>query len=259
MTPLKGGENPPDGCYNYGMILSAEESINGFVYPKEGGLVYTGDNVDDLGQINSITANPYTATNPPFGINYTEVPGNASLAHVFLPTGNAWNNGDNVWNISQATEWMQRVRGSGGAFTWNVRRSGCNGCNGTNIATIDPDDLAFLTTVFDRSGSVAPPYAFDGGNCDCLRPSPPGSNAMEWGCENPIVVAQCENDPDWRGEFNGKLRDCDFVCRNWVPSDGGAPPGRCSPTFFANGEDPNGYCNYCCKTCCADTLQTCGV
>ena len=34
MVPHKSGANPVDGCYNYGLVLSAEASNNGYVYPS---------------------------------------------------------------------------------------------------------------------------------------------------------------------------------------------------------------------------------
>jgi hypothetical protein len=32
IIPLSQGNNPVDGCYNYGMVLSAEKSIDGYVF-----------------------------------------------------------------------------------------------------------------------------------------------------------------------------------------------------------------------------------
>lgn len=47
--------------------------------------------------------------------------GEASLGHLFMPLMKKWNKGkEPVWTEEQAVDWMSRVLGAGGAWTWNV-------------------------------------------------------------------------------------------------------------------------------------------
>ena len=178
MTPLvaSGGKtNPPDGCYNYGLVLSAESSIDGYVYAG----VEPSTNL----ALTTTTLNPYI--DPSFKIQYTQDL-NPSLAHVYLPAQEKWNSGDLIWNDSQASEWMDRITSAKGAFTWAVRRSGCGGCTILNYydqSTIHHEDFQFLKRVYS---SLPLPssheYQFNATNCDCLSESGT-SEALSWGCK----------------------------------------------------------------------------
>ena len=134
MTPLVGGTNPPDGCYNYGMVLSAESSHNGYVYESVSPSV-------DLGHTTTIPS-PYIQ--PGFEIKYTP-DSKPSLAHVYVPAQETWNSGDLISNDTQAVEWEQLITSKKGDFTWAVRCISCAGYDVTSSqATIHPLDLEFL-------------------------------------------------------------------------------------------------------------------
>ena len=52
---------------------------------------------------------------------YLYVDGKPSLGHMYMPMFERWNSGDDVvWTEEQAEEWMRRVLGTGGAWTWNL-------------------------------------------------------------------------------------------------------------------------------------------
>eukprot|EP00121_Abeoforma_whisleri_P014371 Awhi_evm1s13255 len=177
MTPTigakAGGFNPTSGCYNYGMVLSAESSINGFVYPT----VTPDVNYPAM-------FDPETRPN---SFNYTySSPAEASLAHVYMPFTEKWASGNIVWNVNQAREWQARVLKAKGAWTWSLPRSGCAYCMDVESQSIiDPDDFAFLKEIYKGlpggSEEVKEPYNYNSNNCDCtthLTTIP----SYQWGC-----------------------------------------------------------------------------
>uniref|UniRef100_A0A6V2F990 EGF-like domain-containing protein n=1 Tax=Ditylum brightwellii TaxID=49249 RepID=A0A6V2F990_9STRA len=193
MKPIKGGSNPVDGSYNFGLILSVEKSINGFVYPNPKFNVFGDEN--DLSE-DDIPSNPYLQNT--FDIKYTKQAGKASLAHVFFPTSDHWNNGDLVWNLRQATEWMKRVLDANGAWTWNVKRTKWNVDDiSNNPATIASEDMDFIQQVFaGLKGGTNPimgPYQFNGHNCDSIDPNVPceclshSGTTTGWGCAEDVT------------------------------------------------------------------------
>jgi len=193
MKPIRGGPNPVDGSYNFGLILSVEKSINGFVYPNPKFNVFGNEN--DLSG-DRIPSNPYLEN--AFGIKYTKQAGKASLAHVFFPTSDYWNGGGLVWNLRQATEWMQRVLDANGAWTWNVKRTKWNVDDiSNNPATIASEDMDFIQQVFaGLKGGTNPimgPYQFNGHNCDSIDPNVPceclshSGTTTGWGCAEDVT------------------------------------------------------------------------
>jgi len=234
MTPEDFGANPPDGCYNYGMVLSAESSIKGYVYAK----VFPSTDLSAP----SIAKNPYAR--PGFKIRYTE-DSYASLAHVFLPAQLRWNSGELVWNIRQAAEWVHRVRKAGGAFTWSVRRSGCAGCTGNSQSIIDPPVMEFIKQVTAQLKLITA-YLFDSTNCACLSELGTTGN-RSWGCEHFEPKEGCKNDRDWTFELAGTKHNCDWVCKPSATS----LSNRCLISYLGNGgKDAIGACPYCCNRNC---------
>ena len=206
MVPHQTNTNPVDGCYNYGLVLSAEASKDGYVYPQ-----VTPVNTD-LSQPQ--TSNPYV--DPNFSISYNETsPNEASLAHIFMPTSQSWNGGSRVvWNFTQATEWMKRVLDAKGAWTWNVRRRGCSGCTtqGTNPSEINYPDVEFLKAVYaglpGGSNPISNEYYYNATNCDCVSSNADGTN-RGFGCAvPPPLPEQCQNEPFVTSEGKG----CNYVC-----------------------------------------------
>jgi len=231
MMPINAGLNPPDGCYNYGMVLSAESSHNGYVYED----VSPSENLGST----TLTPNPYI--DPNFEITYNS-DFNPSLAHVYLPAQELWNNGDLIWNDIQASEWMHRITSNKGAFTWAIRRTGCAGCDlSGNQATINPPDLEFLKRVYSLL-PVNDAYQFNATNCDCLS-ALGTSDALSWGCKYNPPEDDCKNDDDWRFILAGRSKSCAFVCK-------GAHI-RCRPDYIGDGGfNAIQKCPYCCKDSC---------
>lgn len=234
MTAHKGGLNPPDGCYNYGMVLSAESSLDGYVYA---GVTPSADYSNE-----QTASNPYVA--PGFQIGY--VPdARPSLAHVYLPAQELWNSGELVWNDRQAAEWMHRILRAKGAFTWAVRRMGCGGCSWENQSLINPPDFEFLKRVYTLLPTIEE-YQFNATNCDCLSELGTSGN-LSWGCGYEPPEDQCKNDDAWSFIFSGRPKACGWVCK--APASSAA--SRCR-TDYANGDGKNAIeaCPYCCKTSC---------
>jgi len=230
MTPHKSGANPPDGCYNYGMILSVESSIDGYVYKD-----VTPSN--DLSQVNS---NPYLEDD--FSITYQEK-GTPSLAHVYLPFQEYWNSGDLVWNDRQAAEWMHRVITAKGAFTWAVRRSGCAGCSGTGSSQINPPDLEALKRIYSLL-PITDSLQYNSTNCDCLSEF---GTTVGWGCAYDPPPDQCQNEENWTFSLNGKPKNCNWVCKACAT----APSNRCKSSYKStNGKTAIEACTYCCNSDC---------
>lgn len=47
-----------------------------------------------------------------------------SLGHMFMPFQEAWNNGQTVFSVAKASEWLDRATAAGGAITWSVAQEG---------------------------------------------------------------------------------------------------------------------------------------
>eukprot|EP00521_Asterionellopsis_glacialis_P014390 CAMPEP_0195305786 /NCGR_PEP_ID=MMETSP0707-20130614/36866_1 /TAXON_ID=33640 /ORGANISM="Asterionellopsis glacialis, Strain CCMP134" /LENGTH=815 /DNA_ID=CAMNT_0040369987 /DNA_START=100 /DNA_END=2544 /DNA_ORIENTATION=+ len=189
ITPLKNNANPSDGCYNYGMVLSAENSIDGYVYSdfdtykNDLELTHNGASTYDY----AVKSNPATRPDE-FRYNTT---GSPSLAHMYMPLNIRWNNGGIIWDKRQGAEWMKRVTDAGGAFTWAVARSGCGGCdqkfnswnNALNQDEIHGPDLDFLVDLYSMVDSMDSSYSYqyDDTNCKCCTTSTSNSE-YDWGC-----------------------------------------------------------------------------
>lgn len=236
MTPIKAGANPPDGCYNYGMVLSAESSINGYVFA---GVSPPNDYSDSM-----TTPNPYIQ--PGFEIKYTP-DSNPSLAHVYLPAQENWNNGKLVWNDRQAAEWVHRITSAKGAFTWAPRRSGCGDCDGGFLdqSSINLPDMEFLKRVYALL-PITDGYQFNATNCDCLSEFGTSGN-LSWGCKYIKPEPKCENDAGWSFLFSGRPKSCGWICKAAATS----PSSRCKSSFIGIG-DKNAIdaCPYCCDINC---------
>ena len=253
MVPHQTGTNPVDGCYNYGLILSAEASKNGYVYPQ------VSPANTDLSQPQS--SNPYV--DPNFSISYTETsPNEASLAHVFMPTSETWNGGLRiVWNVDQATEWMKRVVDSNGAWTWNVRRRGCAGCTteGTNPSEINYPDVEFLKAVYaglpGGSNPISNDYYYNATNCDCVSSNPDGTN-RGFGCAVPPPIPnQCQNEDFSTSDGKG----CTFICKNicgWGTGPITTSTHRC---FTQYDVDTGKRADQACKCCTSECREPCLV
>ena len=181
------------------MVLSAERSINGYVYQDADPINGVAFSSTDLAW--TLTSpNPYIQ--PGFNISYKQ-DDFPSLAHIYMPSRSMWNNGDLIWNPRQAAEWMQRTIESGGAWTWNVKRS----FPPDSTATIDPADFSFLQEAYNLL-PITDGYQFDATNCDCQSQFLTPNDALSWGCEALGV------DSDWIYIHpNGKPKDCAWVCK----------------------------------------------
>jgi len=185
VTPVPNG--PSDGCYNYGMVLSAESSINGYVYDNLVGQkdnitldnsAWGGGNGDFVG-VYGLASDPSTR---PDSFVYTadDFP---SKPHVFMPLNTKWNSGDQQWGQLQAQEWMKRVLDAGGAWTWNVKAE-------PTYTKVNDENWSFLQQVYaglpggsnpiTADGTEANPYHYDDTNCQCCTTIPKGS--YSWGC-----------------------------------------------------------------------------
>ena len=271
MVPHQTNTNPVDGCYNYGLVLSTEASINGYVYPQVTPANY------DLSQPQ--TSNPYVEPN--FSISYTETTSKeASLAHTFIPTSQSWNGGSNiVWNVDQATEWMKRALDANGAWTWNVRRRGCSGCTteGTNPSEINYPDVRFLKSVYaglpGGSNPISNDYYYNATNCDCVSSNPEGTN-RGFGCAvPPPLPEQCQNG-DFRTVVKGSDKGCNFICKNicgWCTGPVGPFPDNYNYNLYPDGSKARCFTYYdadtgiradaackCCSSECRDPYLTNG-
>mmetsp|Transcript_20289 Transcript_20289/g.46033 ORF Transcript_20289/g.46033 Transcript_20289/m.46033 type:complete len:616 (-) Transcript_20289:288-2135(-) len=233
MTPEHLGANPPDGCYNYGMVLSAENSVDGYVYTK----------VTPKGDLsNASVTNPYTRKG--FKIRYTR-DSYPSLAHVFLPAQLLWYSGKLVWNTRQAAEWVHRVTRAGGAFTWSVRRSGCNGCTGNSQSIIDPPVLNFLRNVYKQL-PIRDKYRYGARNCACRSELGTTGN-RKWGCPSIRPSRGCRNNPRWTFRFAGNVHNCDWLCKSGASSSSSLCKASTKGT---KGVNAIRACPYCCKRSC---------
>jgi len=235
MLPHKSNANPPDGCYNYGMVLSAEASDSGFVYSGVTPSV-------DYGVTTTATSNPYS--DPSFQITYDTSSSNPSLAHVYLPFQEMWNSGEMIWDPRQAKEWMKRVTDAGGAFTWAVRRTGCGGCSSGSLeqAKINDEDWAALQVVFGLD--VSDGYQFDSTNCECLSTFGTNPSTLSWGCDYIPPPEECTNDGAWRFEYTTEsFKGCNFVCK-------GAHQRCCASYVGTDLVNAINACPYCCKSNC---------
>jgi len=236
MTPHKSGANPPDGCYNYGMVLSAESSSDGYVY----------NSVSPSKDLSQSTSNPYTSNE--FLITY-EKQGSPSLAHVYLPFQEFWNSGNLIWNERQAAEWMYRVINSKGAFTWAVRRAGCAGCSGSSQSLIEPDDFEILKRIY-KLLPITDSLQFNSTNCDCLAEFEP---SLGWGCAYNPPSDECknyqdQNGDDWEFPYSPtKYKNCGWVCKGFN--------SRCLETYIGtDGVNAKNACKSCCDSDCVSAI-----
>ena len=209
------------------MVLSAENSIDGYVY-KEANPI-NGMPFDSTDLASTLTSpNPYVQ--PEFNLSYVE-DDYPSLAHIFMPSRSMWNNGDLVWNPRQAAEWMERTTQVGlGAWTWNVKRS----FPPNSVSTIDPDDFVFLQAAFGML-PITGPYEYDATNCDCQSEFMTPDDALSWGCQALGVES------DWVYIHpNGKPKTCAWVCK-------GASSRCFDPSIVSEDGTP---ASEACTTCC---------
>jgi len=234
------GMNPQDGCYNYAMILSAENSNDGYVSN-----VFTGDNISPTGFNYDSQSDP--ATRPvEWGYANNSYP---SLAHVFMPLADKWNSGNIVFGLQQAREWMVRVLRAGGAWTWNVPRCGCAYCScaGGGQERVDDDDWNFLLEVYkglDGGSEEVQVYHYDDTNCQCCSPKT-SVPSLQWGCLSSnaypgLAAGGCQ--------ANSGLEDIPSLA-TFVPTVTPGVPCANDPLYAIPLQKPTGIAwKYCDKT-----------
>jgi len=90
----------------------------------------------------------------------SDVPGQYSLGHLYMPLNDDWAKGSIVWQTDKAQEWMSRVLRARGAWTWAVKRA-----TGSALSAIDFEDVQFLRRVYTNL-NMPGPYTY---NCQNNR------------------------------------------------------------------------------------------
>ena len=126
----KGQNNP---------LTVNQPSIEDFTAGHPNPIVNTPSNsVDNLPMIESIEATSD-------GFLQAET-GEKSLGHMFIPLCTKWDviGTENVWNVSQAADWMKRVQEAKGAWTWNIPR---NSNKPDTFHLVDLEHIEFIKKV----------------------------------------------------------------------------------------------------------------